>query len=52
VLHIDGFGPVDSVRQIVAAVKNEYGDDLIMGTQTDISDLPDSVQQQIRRELE
>ena len=51
VLDIDGFDAVDYVRHVIAAVKNEYGDDLIMTPRTVLSGLPESAQKQMLREF-
>ncbi len=47
VLDIDGFDEVDYFRQIVAAVKNEYGDDLVTWPGTVFNGLPEPVRQRI-----
>ena len=49
VLDIEGFVELDYLRQIIVAVKNEYGDELTVCSGTAISGPPEPVQQQMRQ---
>lgn len=51
VLTIDGFDTLDYVRQVIAAVKDEYGDTLILSPSTVFLGLPESRRQEMQCEF-
>ena len=50
-LEIEGFSPVDYLKLIASAVQSEYGDRLVIATETDFAGLSEDLAKKLRQEL-